>query len=71
VSDFRASERWYKDRFGFITSDEIALSPSLSLGAFLRCDRATRPPITTPVRHPAPHRAGFIHAPSKWPISTT
>jgi len=43
VSDFRASERWYKDRFGFITSDEIALSPSLSLGAFLRCDRSDMP----------------------------
>ncbi len=23
VSDFRASERWWKERFGFITSDEI------------------------------------------------
>jgi catechol 2,3-dioxygenase-like lactoylglutathione lyase family enzyme len=43
VSDFRASERWYKDRFGFITSDEIALSPALSVGAFLRCDRGDTP----------------------------
>jgi catechol 2,3-dioxygenase-like lactoylglutathione lyase family enzyme len=39
VSDFRRSERWYKARFGFITSDEIAVSPDLSIGAFLRCDR--------------------------------
>jgi catechol 2,3-dioxygenase-like lactoylglutathione lyase family enzyme len=39
VADFRRSERWYKDRFGFITSDEIAVSPALSIGAFLRCDR--------------------------------
>ncbi len=39
VADFRASERWYKERFGFITSDEIALSPEFSVGAFLRCDR--------------------------------
>jgi catechol 2,3-dioxygenase-like lactoylglutathione lyase family enzyme len=27
VSNFRGSEQWYKDRFGFITSDEIQLSP--------------------------------------------
>jgi catechol 2,3-dioxygenase-like lactoylglutathione lyase family enzyme len=39
VADFRASEAWYKERFGFITSDEIALSPEFSIGAFLRCDR--------------------------------
>jgi catechol 2,3-dioxygenase-like lactoylglutathione lyase family enzyme len=39
VSDFRASEAWYKERFGFITSDEIALSADFSIGAFLRCDR--------------------------------
>jgi catechol 2,3-dioxygenase-like lactoylglutathione lyase family enzyme len=43
VSDFRASERWYKERFGFITSDEIAVSPEISLGAFLRCDRGDIP----------------------------
>jgi catechol 2,3-dioxygenase-like lactoylglutathione lyase family enzyme len=63
VSDFRASERWYKDRFGFITSDEVALSPSLSLGAFLRCDRGD-----TPTDHhtlfiiQGPQGPGFIHA---------
>jgi catechol 2,3-dioxygenase-like lactoylglutathione lyase family enzyme len=39
VSNFRASEAWYKERFGFITSDEIALSPAFSIGAFMRCDR--------------------------------
>jgi len=43
VSDFRASERWYKERFGFITSDEIRLSPEFALGAFLRCDRGEQP----------------------------
>jgi catechol 2,3-dioxygenase-like lactoylglutathione lyase family enzyme len=42
VSNFRASEQWYKDRFGFITSDEIALSPEFSLGAFMRCDLGDR-----------------------------
>jgi catechol 2,3-dioxygenase-like lactoylglutathione lyase family enzyme len=63
VSDFRASERWYKDRFGFITSDEIALSPTLSLGAFLRCDRGETPTdhhTLFIVQHPA--GPGFIHA---------
>ncbi|MDP3855764.1 VOC family protein [Phenylobacterium sp.] len=63
VSDFRASERWYKDRFGFITSDEIALTPEFSLGAFLRCDRGE-----TPTDHhtiflmQGPKGPGFNHA---------
>jgi catechol 2,3-dioxygenase-like lactoylglutathione lyase family enzyme len=43
VSNFRASEAWYKERFGLITSDEVALSPDFSLGAFLRCDRGVTP----------------------------
>ena len=43
VSDFRASERWYKDRFGFITSDEIEAAPSFAIGAFMRCDRGAAP----------------------------
>lgn len=63
VSDFRASEAWYKQRFGFITSDEIALSPDFSAGAFLRCDRGD-----TPTDHhtlflmQAPSGPGFNHA---------
>lgn len=63
VADFRASERWYKDRFGFLTSDEIALSPEFSLGAFLRCDRGD-----TPSDHhtlfllQSPKGPGFNHA---------
>jgi catechol 2,3-dioxygenase-like lactoylglutathione lyase family enzyme len=63
VSDFRASERWYKGRFGFITSDEVALAPDLSVGAFLRCDRGE-----TPTDHhtlfivQGPHGPGFNHA---------
>lgn len=63
VSDFRASERWYKERFGFITSDEIALTPEFSIGAFLRCDRGA-----TPTDHhtlflvQAPTGPGFNHA---------
>ncbi|MBI1197033.1 MAG: glyoxalase [Phenylobacterium sp.] len=63
VSNFRASERWWKDRFGFITSDEIAVSPEFSLGAFLRCDRGA-----TPTDHhtlflmQSPRGPGFNHA---------
>jgi len=63
VSNFRASEAWYKDRFGFITSDEIAVSPEFSIGAFLRCDRG--PALTD--HHSlflmqAPSGPGFNHA---------
>lgn len=43
VTDFRASERWYKDHFGLITSDEIELAPGAALGAFMRCDRGDMP----------------------------
>lgn len=63
VSNFRASEAWYKDRFGFITSDEIALSPKFSIGAFLRCDCGD-----TPTDHhtlflvQSPKGPGFNHA---------
>ncbi len=39
VSDFRVSEAWYKERFGFITSDEIVAPDGTAIGAFLRCDR--------------------------------
>jgi catechol 2,3-dioxygenase-like lactoylglutathione lyase family enzyme len=43
VSDFRRSEKWYKDRFGFLTSDEIEAAKGVPLGAFMRCDRGDRP----------------------------
>lgn len=43
VTDFRTSEAWYKERFGFITSDEIELQPGFAIGAFLRCDRGELP----------------------------
>ncbi|MDP1625827.1 VOC family protein [Parvibaculum sp.] len=39
VTDYRASEAWYKERFGLVTSDEIEIAPGAPLGAFLRCDR--------------------------------
>lgn len=63
VSDFRASERWYKDRFGFITSDEIQVAPDFAIGAFMRCDRGE-----TPTDHhtlfllQGPKGPGFNHA---------
>ena len=43
VRDFPTSEAWYKDRFGFITSDEIEAAPDLPMGAFMRCDRGDQP----------------------------
>jgi catechol 2,3-dioxygenase-like lactoylglutathione lyase family enzyme len=63
VSNFRASERWYKERFGFITSDEIQLTPEFSVGAFMRCDLGD-----TPTDHHTiflvqnPNGPGFNHA---------
>jgi catechol 2,3-dioxygenase-like lactoylglutathione lyase family enzyme len=63
VSNFRNSERWYKDRFGFITSDEIAVSPEMSLGAFLRCDRGEQPTDHhTLFLLQSPKGVGFNHA---------
>ncbi|HEY2070355.1 MAG TPA: VOC family protein [Rhizomicrobium sp.] len=63
VSNFRASEQWYKDRFGFITSDEIQLSPEFSIGAFLRCDRGDVPTDHhTLFLVQSPKGPGFNHA---------
>ncbi len=40
VADFRASERWYKSRFGFLSSDEVYLGERENvITAFMRCDR--------------------------------
>jgi catechol 2,3-dioxygenase-like lactoylglutathione lyase family enzyme len=43
VADFRRSEAWYKQRFGFVTSDEIHPAPDVAIGAFMRCDRGDQP----------------------------
>lgn len=43
VRDFRASEQWYKERFGFLTSDEVEAAKGVALGAFMRCDRGDKP----------------------------
>jgi catechol 2,3-dioxygenase-like lactoylglutathione lyase family enzyme len=42
VVDYRASEAWYKEHFGLVTSDEIQLDEHTALGAFLRCDQGKR-----------------------------
>ena len=63
VKDFRASEAWYKSRFGLITSDEIEVAPGAAIGAFLRCDRGV-----TPTDHhtlfllQSPDAPAFMHA---------
>ncbi|MEI9886261.1 MAG: VOC family protein [Rhizomicrobium sp.] len=58
VGNFRVSEAWYKERFGFITSDEIyAGAKENVLGAFLRCDRGA-----TPTDHHTLFLAGLGHA---------
>lgn len=43
VRDFRVSEKWYKERFGFLTSDEVEAAKDVPLGAFMRCDRGDKP----------------------------
>jgi catechol 2,3-dioxygenase-like lactoylglutathione lyase family enzyme len=63
VSNFRASEAWYKSRFGFITSDEIAAAPEFSIGAFMRCDRGDIPTDHhTLFLVQSPKGPGFNHA---------
>lgn len=43
VSNFRKSEQWYKERFGFVTSDEVQPAPGVAIGAFMRADRGDEP----------------------------
>lgn len=43
VSNFRQSEQWYKERFGFVTSDEVQPVPGVAIGAFMRADRGDEP----------------------------
>ena len=63
VSDFRTLEAWYKDNFGFITSDEIELAPGMAMGAFLRCDRGDQPTDHhTLFLLQSPKGPGFNHA---------
>jgi catechol 2,3-dioxygenase-like lactoylglutathione lyase family enzyme len=63
VSDFRASEAWYKDRFGFLTSDEIQPVPGVAIGAFMRADRgAVSSDHHTLFLFQHPRGPGFMHA---------
>ena len=63
VADFRISERWYKERFGFITSDEIEAASGLAVGAFMRCDRGSEPTDHhTLFLAQLPQKPGFMHA---------
>lgn len=66
VKNFRESEAWYKEHFGFITTDEIYAGVEENvIGAFMRCDRGE-----TPVDHhtlaimqaPDPAMTGMQHA---------
>lgn len=63
VSDFRTSEKWYKDRFGFLTSDEVEAAKGVPVGAFMRCDRGDRPSDHhTLFLAQLPQKPGFLHA---------
>jgi len=68
VSDFRKSERWYKERFGLLTSDEIVDEEGLfgpkgsTVGAFLRLDQGATPTDHHTVFLLGTGKAGFHHA---------
>lgn len=63
VRDFRASEAWYKQRFGFLTSDEVEAARDVPLGAFMRCDRGDKPADHhTLFLAQLPGKLGLLHA---------
>ena len=63
VRDFRASEAWYKERLGFLTSDEVEAAPGVPLGAFMRCDRGDKPADHhTLFLAQLPGKLGILHA---------
>lgn len=63
VRDFRCSEAWYKDRFGFLTSDEVEAAKDVPLGAFMRCDRGDKPSDHhTLFLAQLPGKLGMLHA---------
>lgn len=43
VTDFPRSERWYKERFGLLTSEEFEAASGKPLGSFMRMDRGSDP----------------------------
>jgi len=66
VKNFRESETWYKERFGFLTSDEIyAGVKENTIGAFVRCDRGDKPVdhhTLAIMQAPDPNMTGMQHA---------
>lgn len=63
VSDFGRSEQWYKERFGFLTSDEVEAAKDVPLGAFMRCDRGDQPTDHhTLFLAQLPGKLGLLHA---------
>ena len=63
VRDFKESEQWYKDRFGFLTSDEVEAAKDVPLGAFMRCDRGDKPADHhTLFLAQLPGKLGLLHA---------
>jgi catechol 2,3-dioxygenase-like lactoylglutathione lyase family enzyme len=63
VRDFRISEKWYKDHFGLLTSDEVEAAKDVPLGAFMRCDRGNKPTDHhTLFLAQLPGKLGILHA---------
>lgn len=62
VTDFRASEQWYKERFGFLTSDEVETPAGEAMGAFLRCDLGDEPTDHHTLFLAQTDKPGFRHA---------
>ena len=63
VRNFRVSEAWYKDRFGFLTSDEVEAAAGVPLGAFMRCNRGDKPADHhTLFLAQLPGQLGLLHA---------
>ena len=64
VRDFWLSERWYKERFGLITSDEIQPPNGIGIGAFMRADRGNSRTSDHHTLFLFQHPAGpaFLHA---------
>jgi catechol 2,3-dioxygenase-like lactoylglutathione lyase family enzyme len=63
ITNFAASQAWYKERFGLVTSDQIEIEPGVPLGAFLRCDRGDIPTDHhTLFLAQTPDGPGFNHA---------
>lgn len=63
VTDFRRSEAWYKELFGFLTSDEITTTNGkAAVGAFLRCNRGDQPTDHHTLFLLQGEKAGFNHA---------